>query len=159
MGALFESNASTAQTTAQTTTQLDNRIVSGDGSTNLSNSSGNTLTQVTNNTTTDFGAIQGSMALIASGQREQSNVLNHTLDVNQNVFTAGVGFAEHALQGVISNSSDMMRTTEQVLNGQAASQSSSIAAIKDAFTTSKAGEQRILVGAALAIVAVVALRK
>lgn len=168
MGSLFKSNASTSQSTAQTTTQTDNRIAAGDASTVLSNANGNSI--ATYNTTTDFGAVQGSMAIIASGQREQSQNLNKLIDAGENIFTNGIGFAEHVTQGVLSNSRDMMRTQEQMLTSTANQiqnayqssanvQANATAAIKDAFTTAKAGEQKILVGAALAMVAVVALRK
>jgi hypothetical protein len=189
MGALFKSSASTAQSSSQATNQQDNRIVNGDGAVAFSNSNGNSISSSTDNslrydnhsstdnslrydnhssndshnisnvTTTDFGAIQGSMSLIASGQRENTAVFQSALHTGEGFFEQGIGFADHALQGVISNSSAMIRTTEQVLNGQAATQANATAAIKDAFTTAKSGEQKIMVGAALAIVAIVALRK
>ncbi len=169
MGALFKSSASTAQSSAQTTNQSDNRIVSGDGSTNFSNSSGNSLsstsdshdtwTSIQNTTTTDFGAIQGSLDLIRSGQANNTEMFNGLLDTGETFFNNGIGFANNAMQGVLTNSNAMMRTTEQVLSGQATTQANATAAIKDAFTTAKSGEQKIMVGAALAIVAIVALRK
>jgi hypothetical protein len=155
--------SSTAQTSSQTTNQTDNRIVAGDGASTFSNSSGNSLTSdshnITNYTTTDYGSIQGSMALIASGQRESAGVANHALDTGRAFFDSGLGFADHALEGVLTNSDALMRTTAQVLNGQANTQATATAAIKDAFSTAKSGEQKIMVGAALAIVAIVAMRK
>jgi hypothetical protein len=167
MGALFRSNASTTQTSSQTTNQQDNRIVNGDGAIAFSNANGNSISStsdshdVTNysSTTTDFGAIQGSMALIASGQQQNTAVLQSALNTGEHFFDQGIGFADHALQGVMSNTNALMQTTQQVLNGQATTQANATAAIKDAFTTAKSGEQRIMVGAALAIVAIVALRK
>jgi hypothetical protein len=167
MGALFKSSASTAQSSSQTTNQQDNRIVNGDGAVAFSNSNGNSISStsstdshnITNYTTTDFGAVQGSMALIASGQQQNTAVFQSALHTGEHFFDQGIGFADHALQGVMSNTNAMMRTTEQVLSGQATTQANATAAIKDAFTTAKSGEQRIMVGAALAIVAIVALHK
>jgi hypothetical protein len=193
MGSLFRSSASTAATTTASTAQADNRIVSGDGATNFSNSNGNRLTSntdnslrydnhattntVNNHTTTDFGSVQGSMALIASGQAQNTAMFRSAMDTGQSFFESGIGFADHALSGVLANTSAMMRSQEQVLAGygdtqtratnaianayQGASQvqAAATASIKDAFTTAKAGEQKVLVGVALAVVAIVALRK
>jgi hypothetical protein len=85
MGALFKSSASTAQSSSQTTNQQDNRIVNGDGAVAFSNSNGNSISStsstdshnITNYTTTDFGAVQGSyvvsLVLSLSNRQVQKN--------------------------------------------------------------------------------------
>ena len=190
------SSSRTAQSTAQTTSQQDNRVVNSYDQSNHSidnsfhqqvfdssnrstdNSVSNQYTDqsatTTNydnhSTTTDFGAVQGSMALIASGQQHQAENFSQMLDSNRSMFQSGVGFADHALQGVLHNAADTQRTTSQLLNGysetqrqvtnsQAATLNTATGAIKDAFTTAKAGEQKIFVGAVVALIAIVALRK
>jgi hypothetical protein len=164
---------STQQQTQITETQ-DNRLVAAPDSNSLSNSRGTIGGNVTiNKTSLDNGAIGKSFDFANNSLKEAFSFAGKD---NAQAFDFGNTAAR------LSNSavSDSFRFAEQITSGAARSvaasegnaqsiQMSALGAVKsayadnsakiaDAFTTAKAGEQKILVAAGLLIVGVVAFK-
>jgi len=104
------------------TTNIDQRVVGGDGSTNISLQSGNTVTL------TDGGSVQASF-----------------------------GFARDALKGAFDFATGSATKSQQVLASALEGVAKSSENVADAYKTSKAGEQKVLVAVGVLIAGVVGI--
>lgn len=131
---LFSSlfGSSSASTTSNTTYSADTRDQSvnnaGDGI--LLNGSGSL--NITN-TLSDGGAINASVEL----------------------FQTGVGFAKGVSDSALASNT---KSSETAINAVKSASAGAVDAVKEAYSTAKAGEQRVMAMAALALVAVVAFK-
>lgn len=129
-------NNSTETTTNQDYDLRDQSVNNaGDGI--LNNGSGSVSV-----VTTDHGAVQASI---------NASVEN---------FRTGVGFANNVVENAFKNNSTAMQTVASgqnaALQAVTGAANSTITAVKDAYSEAKAGEQKIMAAAALALVAIVA---
>ena len=138
-----DSTSATSQTSSQTTQTTNTQNTQGDGSQAFTNSTGNSLSQTSYNTTSDHDAIDQSYQFARAGLDLVSQSTQTSLNASNSAFTTGLGFAEHAIQGVFNTQESALKTATN--------------SIKDAYSTAKAGEQKVLVGGALAVVAIVAV--
>ncbi|MFZ6686408.1 hypothetical protein ACO0K0_01525 [Undibacterium sp. SXout11W] len=140
---------SQANQTSNTET-TDNSVIGAPGSTNASfnHSNGNAFSVVnnttTNNTTTDFGAVHDSF------------------DAIKKITADATTLESHALGAVSSNSiasfAAINKASENALNAVNNENAYALKAVGDAYTTAKAGEQKVLVGVAVAILGIVAIK-
>ncbi len=110
--------------TSTSTTNIDARVAGGDGSINVSNPQGGSLTL----TLTDAGSIGASFGFAR-------DALKNALD-----FAGAAGVRE---SNIVGEALEKFQKSE--------------AQLADAYATAKAGEQKVLVGVAIAIVATVAV--
>jgi hypothetical protein len=134
------SGGSSADQTQNTETS-DNRIVAAQDSTNLNNSHGQIGGNVTI-TSTDHGAVHDSLQLT-------SGVVSQAFEFGTKVQAGAAKENVAALQGI-------QNTTSTAINAVQSAYQQESKTLADAYVTSKAGEQKILVGVALAIVGIVA---
>ena len=104
-----------------------------------------------NYTTTDHGAISGAVEMMQNNTNFAQNVVHDFTTSTAGMFTNGLGFAQAAMQGALTS-------TANANNAATAANTNALAQVKDAFSTAKSGEQKIMAIAALVIVAVVAVK-
>ncbi len=105
-------------------------------------SSSSTQQQTTQNT--DMRVVGGDSSTNVSAQAGANVTVTDTGTVH-----AAFGFANDVMKGAYDTVAQISSSTAQIVQ-------QSEAAVADAYSTAKAGEQKVLVGAALAIVGVVA---
>lgn len=138
-----DSSSSANQT--QTTETQDNRIASAVGSANINNSRG-TIGGNVNLTTisTDHGAVDGALALTDS--------------TVSRAFSFAKGITTQAANENAASLGAVQATASSAVQSVKAAYADSNKTIADAYQTSKAGEQKILVAGALALLAIVGIK-
>lgn len=126
-----DSSADNSQTVKNDT--QDNRIAAAANSTNLSMSRATVGNVAISTTTTDHGAVDGAFKLVGDMAKGSINANTHALD---------------AVAGAWQSSSEAV----------AKAYANDSATMADAYKTAKAGEQKILVGAVVGLVALVAIK-
>lgn len=129
---MSDSNSSSDSSQSQTQESQDNRITAGTGSVSLVASRSSVGGDV-NLTTTDFGTVSKA-------------------------FDFANGIAKGAASEAAASSAQVAQTAQSALQSVKSAYANSNDTIAAAYETAKAGEQKVMVAAALAVVGIVAVK-